>query len=200
MPIAIRAPLAKPAAARLTVVFLAAALISAAACDDPFEPRANTAVRTDSFVFYATTGTPLQVPTAFNIVFFIPVRIEPSYGFDFAFDIDEQGRVEIIPVRLMGGAVTAGRRVGLQKTATPFDDVLRAPNRGYVYDSVVVVDSRETVIVELLSDLCQFQVSQLVYSKLEILLVDVEKRLMTFRITYDPNCGFRSFLPGIPED
>jgi hypothetical protein len=100
---------------------------------------------------------------------------------------------------LLGGAATVTRRLGIQRATTPFDDVERAPLRGYVYDSVVVVNPRETLVLELLAEQCQFQVSSLVYTKLEVLAIDPLARAIAFRITYDPNCGFRSFLPGIPE-
>lgn len=185
---------------RLAFAVGAIALAAVAACDDPFKPTANTAVRTDTFSVYALSGTPVNVPTAFNIVFFVTVRVESSYGFDFAFDIDAQGKGRIIPVRLAGGAVTAGRRLGLQRTTTAFEQVDRAPQRGFVYDSAYTVNTRETVIFELLAEQCQLQVSQLVYSKIELLTVDPVARVLTFRMTYDPNCGFRSFLPGVPKD
>src|SRR3970040_2228176 len=98
---------------RILVILGATAAIGAAACDDPFAPRATTSVRTDSFIVFSVSQTPVNVPAAFNIIFFTPLRLEPTYGFDLAFDIDDAGKAVLIPVRLVGGAVTAGRRVGL---------------------------------------------------------------------------------------
>jgi hypothetical protein len=189
-------------APRLLAVGGAVTLLAiAAGCDDPFAPRANTAIRSDSFSVYAISGTPPSVPSAFNVVFFTPMRVDATYGFDVAFDIDAAGKVRVIPVRLMGGAVTAARRVGLQKNTVPFDEVTRAPNRGYAYDSVMVLGVNESVTMEVLAEQCQFTVSsQLLYSKIEILAVDPASRVIGFRITYDPNCGFRSFLEGVPRD
>jgi hypothetical protein len=54
--------------------------------------------------------------------------------------------------------------------------------------------------VELQTDICQFQTSQLVYAKLQIKAIAPVSRTIAFRITYDPNCGFRSFLPGVPTN
>jgi hypothetical protein len=182
---------------------LSAGLLAAATagCDDPFAPRADTAVRTDTFAVYAMTGTPASLPSAFHVVFFTPVRVDATFGFHFAFDIDGAGRVQLIPVRLVGGPATANRRVGLQRATVPFDQVTRAPLRGYVYDSVLTLAEGQTAIAEVLADLCAYStLSQLVYAKMEILAVDVLRRLISFRITYDPNCGFRSFLPGVPKD
>lgn len=188
-------------ARRALGVLLAAGAVFVAACDDPFAPRATTAVRTDTFSVFALSGTPVNVPTAFNVLFFTTVRVEPTYGFDFAFDIDQQERVLLIPVSKMGGVVTAGRRVGFQRPAVAFDEVMRAPAGGYHLDSTFVLGPREPVIVELISEACPFGVvSQFIYSKLEVLAINPADRRLTFRITYDPNCGFRSFLPGIPAN
>jgi len=176
------------------------ALIATSACSDPFAPRATTTVRSDSFVVYAVSETPVNVPSAFNIVFFTPLRLEPNYGYDLVFDIDAQGRAVIIPVRLVGGAVTAGRIVGLQRVAGNYDEMTRAPASGYQYDSTLALGVGEGALVELYADQCQYQASRVVYSKLRILAVDVPRRILAFEITYDPNCGFRSFLPGVPTD
>lgn len=188
------------AARRLMIVFGTTALIGAAACDDPFAPRATTPVRTDSFIVYSVSKTPVNVPSAFNIVFFTTLRLEPTYGFDLVFDIDDDGKVVLIPVRLVGGAVTAGRRVGLQRITGAYDEMTRAPTSGYHSDSTLVLSVGDGALVELQTDVCQFQTSQLVYAKLQIKAVDPVARTIVFRITYDPNCGFRSFLPGVPTN
>ncbi len=190
----------RPGVRRTGVIFGAVAAIGAAACDDPFAPRATTPVRTDSFIVYSVSQTPVNVPAAFNIVFFTPLRLEPTYGFDLAFDINDDGKVVLIPVRLVGGAVTAGRRVGLQRITGAYNEVTRAPTSGYQYDSTLVLDIGEAAVVELQTDICQFQTSQLIYAKLQISAVSPVSRTIAFRITYDPNCGFRSFLPGVPTN
>jgi hypothetical protein len=188
------------AARRLVVILGATSAIGAAACDDPFAPRATSAIRTDSFIVYSVSQTPINAPAAFNIIFFTTLRLEPTYGFDIVFDIDEAGKVVLLPVRLVGGAVTSGRRVGLQKISGPYDDMTRAPTSGYQYDSTLTLDVNEGALVELQTDVCQFQTSQLVYAKLQIRAIDPVSRAIAFRITYDPNCGFRSFLPGVPTN
>lgn len=187
-------------ALRLAAILALVTLAATAACDDPFEPRATTSIRTDSFVVWGLTGTPVNVPTAFNVVFFTPVRVEPTYGFHLAFDIDEQGRVQLIPVTRVGGILTAGRRVGIQKATVPFEQLARAPAIGYHYDSVFVLTPGETAVVELAAEQCPFGVSQIVYAKLVIRTVDTANRQLSFKMTYDPNCGFRSFLPGVPTN
>lgn len=185
---------------RMLLVLGATAALGTAACDDPFAPRATTEVRTDSFVVYSVTQTPINAPAAFNIVFFTTLRLEPTYSFDLVFDIDETGKAVLIPVRLVGGAVTSARQVGLQKITGPYEDMTRAPVTGYQYDSTMALDVGEAALVELRTDVCQFQTSQMVYAKLQIKAIDPVSRTIVFRITYDPNCGFRSFLPGVPTN
>lgn len=177
---------------------LATTIISAAACDDPFAPRATTKVRTDSFIVYSVSKTPISAPAAFNIVFFTTLRLEPTYGFDLVFDINDAGQVVLLPVTLVGGATTAGRQVGLQKITGSYEELTQAPTSGYKHDSTLVLGVGDGALVELKTDVCQYQSSQLVYSKLQIKAVDPVSRTIVFRITYDPNCGFRSFLPGVP--
>ena len=185
---------------RLLLIMGAIGALGSAACDDPFAPRATTQVRTDSFVVFAVSQTPITAPAAFNIVFFTTLRLEPTYGFDLVFDLDENGKVVLIPVRLVGGAVTSARQVGLQRITGSYDEVTRAPTSGYQYDSTLTLDIGEGALVELRTDICQFQASQLVYAKLQIKGINPVARTINFRITYDPNCGFRSFLPGVPTN
>jgi hypothetical protein len=191
---------ARPESRRLVVALSAIGVLGTSACDDPFAPRATSPVRTDSFIVYSVSQTPVSAPAAFNFVFFTTLRLEPTYGFDLAFDIDDAGKVVLIPVRLVGGVLTFGRRLGLQPITTPYDEVTRAPTSGYQYDTTLTLDVGEGALVELQTDFCQFQQSRIVYAKLRIDAVDPVARTIAFRTTYDPNCGFRSFLPGVPTN
>lgn len=191
---------ARPESRRLLLALGGTGVLGTAACDDPFSPRATVPVRTDSFVVYSVSQTPVSAPAAFNVVFFTTLRLEPTYGFDLVFDIDDDGKAVLIPVRLVGGALTSARRVGLQRITVPYDEMTRAPTSGYKYDSTLALDVGEAALVELQTDVCQFQQSRFVYAKLQIKAIDPVSRTIVFRITYDPNCGFRSFLPGVPTN
>jgi len=184
----------------MIAVIAATASIGIGACDDPFAPRASTPVRTDSFLVYAVSKTPINVPAAFNVILFTPLRLEPTFSFDLVFDINDAGKVVLIPVKLVGGAVTVSRRVGLQLITGAYDEVTKAPTSGYQYDSTLVLGLDAAALVEVSTDVCQFQTSRMVYAKLQIKAIDPISRTMSFRMTYDPNCGFRSFLPGVPTN
>ena len=102
------------------------------------------------------------------------------------------------PVGLSAAVVTAARRVGLQRITIPYQELTQAPTNGYQYDSTLALSIDEGAAIELATDICEFQQSKLIYAKLQIKTVDPITRTIVFRITYDPNCGFRSFLPGVP--
>ncbi len=184
----------------VTAFVVATLSLAVASCNDPFAPNAAYSVVTDSFSLYAITGTPPTYPSAVDIYYHSGRRIDPGYSYDIAFDLDPQGNVRIIPVQLMGGAVTAGRTVGLQKITGSYDAVQAAPGSGYEYDSALVVAPGEGVIVQVLSDLCSTAASQLLYAKFKVLATSVTSRAIAVAQVLDPNCGFRSFAEGVPKN
>jgi len=184
---------------RLALVAASLGVVTTASCDDPFALKAESQVVTDTMVVYAMSGTPLGFPSALSTTFRTVVRVDPSFAFDVAFDIDAQSRVRLIPVRLVGGSATQTRQVGLQKLTVPFDQLLLAPGSGYTYDSVLVLGPGESAVIQALSERCALFVNQFLYSKLAIDSVFTASRLIRFHLVHDPNCGFRSFAPGVPK-
>lgn len=176
------------------------AIGSALACSDPFAAKATVAVQTDTLIAYSLSGTTPEFPAGLNTAFRSVVRVDETHNYDVAFDVDAQGQVRLIPVKLMGGLVTATRRVGIQKLTVSYDAMNKAPTSGYTYDSVTVIKPGEGVVVEVTSATnCSFQLSALLYSKLAVDSVNQATHEIFFRTTHDPNCGFRSFLPGVPK-
>jgi hypothetical protein len=187
-------------AARRVLFTLLIASLAAGACEDPFATTASAEVRIDSFVVYAASGTPVNVPAAFSLLLFTPVRLEPTYNFDVVFDIDDAGNVVLIPVTLAGGAVTADRSVGLQRIVGAYDDMTRAPADVYEYDYTLALAPTEGAVIQVKTSACADQASELIYAKLQIKTVDPATRVLAFRISYNPNCGYRSFLAGLPTN
>ena len=134
------------------------------------------------------------------------MRIADHIAFDVAFDLDASGNVTAYPVRLVvpfrviGGLLQETHRVGIQKSSTPFDQLTKAPSGGYNYDSATVARAGETIVVEEQAAQCAFSFSPTLYPKIVIDSVFVSSRNMRIRTVHDPNCGFRSFQPGIPKD
>ena len=187
--------------ARLVSLALGALFVSTvAACDDPLGINASTAVQFDTLSGFAMSGTPPGFPSAINTLAGSVVRVDASFDYDLAMDITPQGGVLLIPVRLMGGQLTATRAVGLQKSTAPFDQIQRAPNSGYEFDSTMVVQPGQPVLIQVSSAACSFAISPLLYSKMIVDSLKPQARIVYFRLVRDPNCGFRSFAPGIPEN
>ena len=189
---------------------VAATLVSAgmiAACDDPLGLRASLQVQVDTLSAFAMTGTPVTYPSAFDAGNSTVVRISTDIGFDIAFDFTAAGAIQLVPARQvsatrdLGGAVpSASRRVGLQQGTGSFESITRAPNGGYTYDSILVVATGVPVVMEVTSDVCQFSLASNLYAKIVVDSIDQATRQLFFRSTVDPNCGFRSFQPGVPRN
>lgn len=177
-----------------------------AACDDPIGLQAGIGTLTDTFTVYALSGTPTAAPVALSTTDRIAVRISDNIPFDLAFDLDASGTISAYPVRLIvpfrvsGGLLQQTHRVGLQKATTTFDQLTRAPSGGYNHDSLTVVRPGETLIVEVQAAQCSFSFSPNLYTKIAIDSVFPATRAIRIRTVHDPNCGFRSFKPGIPKD
>ncbi|HEV8363523.1 MAG TPA: hypothetical protein VGQ52_08380 [Gemmatimonadaceae bacterium] len=190
----------------LSFWFLAAAAGGVAACDDPIGLQAGIGTLTDTFTVFALSGTPTSVPVALSTTDRIAVRMADNLAFDVAFDLDASGSIkafpvrQIVPFRVIAGLLQPSHRVGLQKATTTFDNLTRAPSGGYNYDSVTVVRAGETLIVEVQATQCSFSFSPNLYTKIAIDSVFASSRSIRIRTVHDPNCGFRSFKPGIPKD
>jgi hypothetical protein len=183
------------------VLAATSAAFVAGACGDPVGLRATLATQTDTFVAFALTGTDPARPAAINTLFRSVVRVDNTFNFDVAFDLDPAGGVRLLPVTMIGGLATANRRVGIRKSEQPFDALTRAPGDGFTYDSATVVQPGEAVSVQVTNgDQCAFSLSPFIYSRIGIDSINPATRAIYFRATNDPNCGFRSFLPGVPRN
>lgn len=213
-------PLARLVARRAAVLCSLLAAVASAACGNALGVRASLDVVTDTLSAFALTGTPLSFPVALATggrsarlsdaaIVGAPavVRLTGTVEFDVVFDIDAAGNVVVSPNRLIvpvqSGA--AGRRVGLQRLTSAFDSVSAAPRNGYVYDSTAVAITprsaggpSQVLVIQAQTINCSIERSPFIHSKLVVDSVSSAREIF-FRITTDPNCGFRSFLPGVPR-
>ncbi|MFL5576779.1 MAG: hypothetical protein ACJ79S_12500 [Gemmatimonadaceae bacterium] len=195
---------------------LALALAAGSACSDPLRVQASLENVTDTLVVYALSDTaaarrdfPTSLSTG-NIVVdgggsavgrptLLPTGGDAS--FDVAFDLDDQRRVVLYPMRrIIIGSAT--RTVGLQVVGTPFETLAEAPKNGYQFDSVAVtVTPGQTVAIQAQTVTCAStsNFSPYTYSKLVVDSVSAGVPAIHFRIVVDPNCGFRSFSSGVPR-
>lgn len=187
-----------------TVLALAAAGVFASACGevDGLEPTSET--QFDTLSVFPLTGSSQVTPTALNTPFGLVTPVGPSANFDVAFDLDAQRRVVIYPVKLIVQPLTGVNEVGLLKVSGTFEALDRAPTAEYETDEPLVASVGEVVAIEArrnrASDVCSFSISPNVYSKLVVDSVSTGTNTIWFRLVANPNCGFRSFAPGLPKD
>jgi hypothetical protein len=72
---------------------------------------------------------------------------------------------------------------------------------GYVTDTVLTLVAGDVVVIQATQPtLCDYPYPSLIYSKFIIDSIKPAARSIHLRAVTDPNCGFRSFSPGIPVD
>jgi hypothetical protein len=185
---------------RRTLVLATAAAVGAlVACDDPFAPRADTPNLDATIEVWALTGSPASYPTVHLVPQRLTVRPDAAASFDLGFDIDPDGRLLVVPVSKVVTNTTLGdRRVGIIRTSEIYNTITEAPREGWIFDSTLSVNVGQVFIVRVQTQFCSGQLQPEVYAKYHVDSVIVAERRIRLSGRVNPNCGFRSFLSGIP--
>lgn len=185
-------------------MLLAPLLIAVAACggDDPFRPRASQPNTERTFTVFTLTGAP-GLPAAIDLFserVVIPEVQGQSANFDLAFDVDRQGRVSVLPARLVAVPPSPTSSIRTQLVSGSFDALTRAPTSGYQPDSLRTLSVGQVLAFELPTNqtICVFQ--EPFYGKLVIDSVLTASRRIVFRTLINRNCGYRSLSIGLPTD
>ena len=190
--------------ALFSAVGVAVVMGSATSCGDVTGLEATGSNLFDTLSVFPLAGSSAVTPTALNTPFANVTPIGPSGAFDVAFDLDSQRRVVIYPVKLVVQPLTGVNEVGIRKVPGPFESVERAPTGPYEADIPQVFNVGEVAVIEARrnrgGDMCTFAISPNIYSKLVIDSVSAGTNAIWFRIVANPNCGFRSFAPGLPKN
>jgi hypothetical protein len=172
------------------------------ACGNVTNLKATSFTTTDTLSVFALSGTPPAYPSGISIIARQAVLVNGFAGFDVAFDINSSGQPIVYPVKLVVTSLGGARPVGLQRVAGTFETVTEAPKTGYQQDSSFVLAPGEVVAIESThnsgGDICSFALSPNIYAKIAVDSVNLASRTLYLRLGYDPNCGFRSFVEGIP--
>lgn len=181
-----------------------ACLAVATGCKDTNILQASAPVATDTLVAYALTGTPATLPSALAVTRRSTVRVDGTAAFDIGFDFDSTGRVIVSPVRVLVNQLSGAPSVGIQTMFnTSFDSIKSAPGGYYRPDTAIVVSAGQPFVLLVnrttSADVCVYDPSPRIYSKV---VIDSTKptttRAIYLRVTTDPNCGYRSLVPGLP--
>ncbi len=178
-------------------MLVAAAL--AGACSDPLANRATIDNQFIGAVVFPLGSGTIAGPAAYDVAARSSVRPDGNLGFDFAFDLDAQGRVVILPQSRVGASLTGNRLVGLQRASRPWSEVTEAPRSGYLFDSLVTLQPRETFLVQLQPAQCIYSLGREQYAKFTVDSIVGPDRRMYLRGVINPNCGLRSFAEGLPK-
>ena len=180
-----------------------AILAAASACGNLTSHKAQTENSTDTVTVYALNGTPVDAPAGLWLFGRQAVVVNSSFLFDLSFDIDPQGEATLYTVRYVAGGLGPAHSVALQRVTGGFDALQKAPQSGYITDSLFTVKVGDVFAISTSDpNACSFSIySNVIYAKLEVLGIDPGPRTVRTRFTVDPNCGFLSLIPsGIPKD
>ena len=170
----------------------------ATACSDNSGlPPATLTNQERSETLYSLTGTPVATPSGYALDGGRRIRTDQSDAFDFAYNIEPDGRHVFIPRAVFGIDTSNSANPGFQARAESFDAILSAPSDGYISDAVIPIAVGERYVVRGRVT-CSIGVPK--YAKLEITSFDSAARTVTFRILIDDNCGFRGLEPGLPDN
>jgi hypothetical protein len=171
------------------------------ACGDPKLLQASLPTAQDIYTVFALTGTPAAYPSGINTYVRSAVRVDGNAAFDIAFDIDASGQAVIYPVQKIVSSLPTTRRVGLRRATQSFDSATIAPS-GTFADSVLTAKKGDVIFIQAQrnssGDVCSFDLSPYIYSKLVIDSISVPTRTIVAETVVDPNCGFRQLTSGIP--
>lgn len=152
---------------------------------------------------WAITGTAAALPSGYQFTTESLVRPQVlsggSINFDVAFDLTADGKVLVLPARLVvplppGGAPP----VGVQRWPAAYEQLQRALDRGYVADTALTLSVGETIMVQLASTGCTF--GDPFYAKLTVDEIDLPSRRILVRSLVNRNCGYRALTVGLPTN
>jgi len=188
--------------ARLALLATISVAVGLNACGNPTSLKASFPTTVDSLSLFALSGTPPTYPSAIAVLSRQIVRVDGFAAFDVAFDINAAGNAVISPVKLVVVSQSGSRPVGLLRVPGTFETALEAPKTGYEADSSLVLAAGEVVMVQsahnIAGDLCQFTINPNIYAKITVDSLNLASRTIFLRMGLDPNCGFRSFVAGVP--
>lgn len=172
-------------------------LVTGTACSDSNGlPDATLPNVERTEMLYALVGTPVATPSAYALEGSRQVRTDLSVDFDFAYNVESDGRHVFVPRAALGIDPTANVNPGFQARGESFEAITVAPSNGYVTTQAVPIAVGDRYVVRGRIT-CTIGVPK--YAKLEVLAFNDVARTVDFRVLTDDNCGFKGLEPGLPD-
>jgi hypothetical protein len=177
---------------RVTLLLLIAGCSDANGLPDP---SLTNVERTETL--YALVGTPVGTPSAYAVDGARTVRTDVSVDFDFAYNIESDGRHVFLPRAALNIDPTGNVNPGLMPRTETFEGITEAPSNGYITDRAIPIAVGERYVIRGRITCLSIGVPK--YGKLEIVSFDDAARTVTFRVLTDDNCGYKGLEPGLPD-
>ena len=174
-----------------------AASVGLAACGNTTEPTLIPLPdEADEAMLVDVSAGELTEPSAFDLIIAESVRTDLFPGWDFVFQIAEDGSTLLWP---RGAVIQEDEDSGLLLSSRTFDDLREAPEAGYVQLDSVPVAVGDVFAARSRRDPVFGSVRCRHFAKLEILEIDAGERTVSFRHLVNPNCEKRTLVPGAEE-
>jgi hypothetical protein len=177
---------------------LSTLLAIATACDDSNGlPDATIANIERNETLYALVGTPVATPSGYALEGSRRVRTDLTADFDFAYNVEADGRPVFVPRAALGIDPETSVNPGFQVRNESFEAITLAPSNGYITDRVVPIAVGQRYVVRSRVT-CNIGVPR--YAKLEVMSFDPDAKTVTFRVVTNDNCGFKGLELGLPDN
>jgi hypothetical protein len=187
----------RPARRAVPVLFLA--VFGVAGCSDAIGLPTNFTIADQAYTVFALSGSDLNAPTGMLFSTRTVVRVDGTFQFDIAFDINKDGNAVILPVNQVGTPVGGAPLIGLQRTSQAYADITEAPRSGYQFDSSMVVRPTAALIIQAQNITCSGFLTPYIFAKITVDSVNVPARTIYGHTLINTNCGSRQLKPGVPK-
>jgi hypothetical protein len=175
--------------------------LAAAACSDANDLGDATVENVEGTdTLWALVGTSISLPSGYSVQPLTGtrrVRTDLFVDFDFAYNIQGNGQHVFLPRASLGIDTATSVKPGFILRNETFEAIEMPASDGYTTDDPVPLAVGQRYVVRSRVVCANLGVPK--YAKLEILELDDIRRIVTFRILANDNCGFRSLEPGLPD-
>lgn len=151
---------------------------------------------TDEAVLYNLWSDAVTDPAAFDVLTSLPVRTDQFSGWDFLFEVADDGSATLWP---RAAIVGDGEDAGLRLVDVPFDEFNEAPEVGYTTRESLPVSVGDVFAVRSRRDPVYGSIRCRRFGKIEVLAIDAAEGTLTFEFLINPNCERRFLVAGATE-